>query len=485
MSECVRGLTSTDIGPHQWSVTAIQNGETVSGSIVVQIGNPPPPPPPPPALPNGAYTISLSGNSIDGSFGFNNQTPFVRLAPTNSSTAQQWVWNGSQLSNVLVAGSGASSVAGTWTQTGSGTDTVAGVMAFKASGPVSLTQHVLGLDGTLTVSSSFSQAFSQAVSSGGFVVGAVTQHAAGAAGFLVTSITDDKNNAYTLVDSAAPNNLAGAELLTFYGGPFTNGPTTLTFTGSGGSGVGQRWRVQLAEFAGLSGTIDGHAMQAQAAPGNGTNAITSGSISPTVNGDLIYGAMLLYGTNPATLAPGAGFTLLDDGSPSTDSVVMGQEYLARNAGSYMADYGDGTVTENTSADAWTISSSGNGYTVLNNRTGRYLSSVSNVLGMSSTQTPWTISNPPSPTPTAITLSPASTTIADNAPAGTLLATATVTMSDGSQFTATLTTSNTNIFAISGMQIVTARALTSADDGTQSTIITASQGSQALSMEFSL
>jgi hypothetical protein len=240
----------------------------------------------------------------------------------------------------------------------------------------------------------------------------------------------------------------------------------------------------MAEFAGLSGAIDGHAMQAQAAPGNGTNAITSGGISPTTDGDLVYGAMLLYGTNPATLAPGAGFTLVDQGAPATDAVVMGQQYLVRNTGSYMADNGDGTVTENTSGDAWTVSNSGNGYTVLNKRTGRYLSSVSNVLGMSSTQTLWTISDPP-PIPTAITLSPSSVTIPDNAPAGTLLVTANVTMSDGSQFTGILTTSNTNIFAISGMKIVTARALTSADDGTFSTVITATQAGQAVSMEFSV
>jgi hypothetical protein len=89
-----------------------------------------------------------------------------------------------------------------------------------------------------------------------------------------------------------------------------------------------------------------------------------------------------------------------------------------------------------------------------------------------------------PTPTAITLSPASATIPDNAPAGTLIATANVTMSDGSQFAGSLTTSDTNFFAISGQNIVTARAFTSADDGARSTVITASQGSQSLSMEFS-
>jgi hypothetical protein len=90
-----------------------------------------------------------------------------------------------------------------------------------------------------------------------------------------------------------------------------------------------------------------------------------------------------------------------------------------------------------------------------------------------------------PTPTAITLALASATIPDNAPAGTLIATANVTMSDGSQFKGALTTSNTNIYAISGLNIVTARALTPADDGTHPTVITASQSGQAVSMEFSI
>jgi hypothetical protein len=89
------------------------------------------------------------------------------------------------------------------------------------------------------------------------------------------------------------------------------------------------------------------------------------------------------------------------------------------------------------------------------------------------------------TPTAITLSPASPTIPDVTPAGTVIATANVTMSDGSQFQGTLMSSDTNFFAISGLNIVTARAVTSADDGMHSTVITAMQGSQALSTEFSI
>ena len=90
-----------------------------------------------------------------------------------------------------------------------------------------------------------------------------------------------------------------------------------------------------------------------------------------------------------------------------------------------------------------------------------------------------------PTPTAITLSSASATIADNAPAGTLLATAKITMSDGSQFAGKLTTSDTNFFATSGLNIVTARAFTSADDGTHSTTITATQGGVTVAAKLSL
>jgi hypothetical protein len=90
-----------------------------------------------------------------------------------------------------------------------------------------------------------------------------------------------------------------------------------------------------------------------------------------------------------------------------------------------------------------------------------------------------------PTPTGITFALASPTIPDNSPAGTLIATANVTMSDGSQFAGTLTTSNTDLYAISGRNIVTARALTPLDDGTHPTMITASQGPQAFSMEFSV
>ena len=77
-----------------------------------------------------------------------------------------------------------------------------------------------------------------------------------------------------------------------------------------------------------------------------------------------------------------------------------------------------------------------------------------------------------PTPTGITfVLPAS--IPDNSPVGTVLATATVAMSDGSVFKGTLSTNDTTgFFAVSGLNIVAARALTAADDGTHNTTVTA-------------
>ena len=99
--------------------------------------------------------------------------------------------------------------------------------------------------------------------------------------------------------------------------------------------------------------------------------------------------------------------------------------------------------------------------------------------------PFVVSSQGVATPTAITLSPASPTIPDNSPAGTVIATAKVTMSDGSQFQGTLMSSDTNFFAIAGLNIVTARAVTSADDGLHSTVITATQAGHAFSAEFSI
>jgi hypothetical protein len=60
------------------------------------------------------------------------------------------------------------------------------------------------------------------------------------------------------------------------------------------------------------------------------------------------------------------------------------------AAHYMADGGNGTVTENASGDAWSVTSSGGGFVVKNNRTGNYLGSNGGSLAMGSAATVWVI-----------------------------------------------------------------------------------------------
>jgi hypothetical protein len=115
---------------------------------------------------------------------------------------------------------------------------------------------------------------------------------------------------------------------------------------------------------------------------NGTYRITSGSTS--VDGGFGFWndpppPVQLYSTvtSPFQHWTWNGSTLLDAGWP----------------GHYMGDAGNGTVLEPTGApDTWTVTQSGAGWTVKDNRTGNYLANQAGSLRMSSMQTVWTMGN---------------------------------------------------------------------------------------------
>jgi hypothetical protein len=115
---------------------------------------------------------------------------------------------------------------------------------------------------------------------------------------------------------------------------------------------------------------------------NGTYRITSGSTS--VDGGFGFWndpppPVQLYSTvtSPFQHWTWNGSTLLDAGWP----------------GHYMGDAGNGTVLEPTGApDTWTVTQSGAGWTVKDNRTGNYLANQAGSLRMSSMQTVWTFGN---------------------------------------------------------------------------------------------
>jgi hypothetical protein len=81
---------------------------------------------------------------------------------------------------------------------------------------------------------------------------------------------------------------------------------------------------------------------------------------------------------------------------------------------------------------------------------------------------------PAPTITGITFTPSVPTLADNTPAGSKVSQATVTMSDGSTFNGFYSISDpTGLFTItSSGAVVTARPMTSTDDGTHAATVTA-------------
>lgn len=191
-----------------------------------------------------------------------------------------------------------------------------------------------------------------------------------------------------------------------------------------------------------------------------------------------------------SLNAGVNTVKLDFASAAGSSQYMNLDYLDVISSSGSAD---GTTSSSpngptliTSAGSWTWGGAASGrpgeyYIKLNGVTTAGIGNLMEVanggklyyntvsLGWYLWQEWISVANPNQVTAT-ITLSPASKTISDGVLAGTLLSTAKVTMSDNSTFVGALTTSDTNLFVVSGLNILTKRTFTSADDGTHLTTI---------------
>lgn len=200
-------------------------------------------------------------------------------------------------------------------------------------------------DGAVANVTSFSATFGVAVGSGNLVVGVVTWDSASGQGTLNT-VTDNKGNTYTISDSI---NSAGdtQQAASFSLGNVTGGPTVITanFTSTGG---GDHWiTIVVSEYSGGPAAADfrdGHTGQLQTAVGTGANAISSGNITTTANGDLIWGATVSPTSTPTATA-GTGFTLR--GSDITNTFTYDEDQVQTTAGSIAA-----TFTASASAANW-------------------------------------------------------------------------------------------------------------------------------------
>jgi chitodextrinase len=160
--------------------------------------------------------------------------------------------------------------------------------------------------------------FPNPVAAGSIVIGSI---AVGTNGNItdITSITDDKGNNYTIV----PNFINATGRAIFWSnGPINNGPSTITCTASVSETV---IYFLAAEFLPPPGTstfaIDGTPVATKPA---GNPPYTSGTITTTHNGDLIYGFMDAGGANQFSI-PANGFsTLSGQGMTWCDAFLIQQ-----------------------------------------------------------------------------------------------------------------------------------------------------------------
>lgn len=141
--------------------------------------------------------------------------------------------------------------------------------------------------------------------------------------------TDDKSNTYTLITDLN-NTSGGFSLYNFYILNVTNGPQTITATYP----TNQFAALQADCFSNVAtaAALDGDVMANVNTPPNTANAVTSGPITTTASGDLIYGFAVDITGNGAVA--GTGFTI----QQAVASAYFSESLIQTTAGSIPATF---------------------------------------------------------------------------------------------------------------------------------------------------
>jgi hypothetical protein len=124
----------------------------------------------------------------------------------------------------------------------------------------------------------------------------------------------------------------------------TTVPTAFTATLSA---AGTFWRVRVDEITNVAASpLDGATAAFQSAPGTGANAISSGNITTTANGDFIFGVTMFDSTSVNSLLPGTGFFSLGGGG--TDGITA-EQLLQSAAGAISATFTQAVASQATTA----------------------------------------------------------------------------------------------------------------------------------------
>lgn len=181
---------------------------------------------------------------------------------------------------------------------------------------------------------------------GNFLVGYVWQFATAAVS--VNSWADGANGNYTQIDTDSFVSGTTYAATDFYKANITGGALTVTATFSASPTTGFAGAV-LCEFTGVSANppLDVHNVQTQTTPGTGSNALTSPSVTTTVNGDLVIGIFMSGTSGSPGYTAGSSpnsFSALNTCAANSDC----NEYLVQTSAGAIA----ATATQTNATDSF-------------------------------------------------------------------------------------------------------------------------------------
>jgi hypothetical protein len=181
--------------------------------------------------------------------------------------------------------------------------------------------------------------FDTNVTAGNLICGSVSWN--GGTTTVLTSVSDGLGNTYTIVQRVTD---AARCIATFYAKNISGGACTVTATFSSSQTF---ITIIVHEASGCDTTapLDKNAGQAQAEPGTGDNAATSGAQTTTVDGCYIYGVTIECRSSTNYTA-GTGYTLREVEGPN--ETCASEDRVQATAGSVAATYtksvGDKCIT---------------------------------------------------------------------------------------------------------------------------------------------
>src|SRR5258706_1630653 len=154
----------------------------------------------------------------------------------------------------------------------------------------------------------------------------------------VTSVKDNNGVTYNIVDNTDDAG-DGVSMATFYLPNISGAPTSIIATFSASAIV---TRIEVQEWSGVATTtpLDGHIAQQTSGA-----TVSSGNITTTVGGDLIYGSAISAISNTA-LTVGSGFTIRNSGQGSGFVRPMADEsQIQSSAGTIAATFTSNPTTD--------------------------------------------------------------------------------------------------------------------------------------------